>query len=1088
MSRPPRRFTNPARAAAAARPPAELTAEIASTRDGRDITAPFLGELLEFRDRRLLGAVDWGVYDRILLDDQVKSCLEQRRSAVVAREWGLIPGAADARAKAAADALEANLLKIDFDGATDKMLYAPFYGVARGELIWGAAGGLWEFDIKVRHARRFREDKDGELRLLTPSNMRGEILPKRKFWTMTVGGSDDDHPYGRGLAEWLYWPTLFKRNGIRFWNLFLDKFSLPPVKGTYPRGSSQEERDKLLAAMMALANDSGISVPEGVVVEFMNIAESGVSFETMPKYMDEAIAKIILSQTMTTEDGSSRAQGQVHAGVKADIITADADLLCGSFNRGPARWFTDFNFGTNVASPILQRMVDEEENLKHTAETDEVLSRNGWERTDESFREIYGDGFQRKPEPEVVPTPVKTGVNPRKPDAANDDGGEEEQPAAAASFAEPRPLYIYRRLRNAKALVAWAKSQGFKSTLPGGEMHVTVAYSRRPVDMFKIGQAWTMIGESAGVTVSEGGPRAVERLGDQGAVVLRFSSSNLEARHREICDAGASWDYPEYQPHVTITYDPRDVDLDQVEPFQGELLFGPEIFEPLDESWRDEIEEVAFTEPPPAADIVDQATAQVLADEGWREVADNLGVSELVSQLTAAKNADEVRAILERAADPGDLGPLAECLARAGFAVRAAAAISRRTGDRHPDPAPPRNRRVTGPLRPLIGLPPNDTRRAFEARMELRATVKWHEMWQGEHARAFTVAKLARLDLLDDIRNSLADALNNGATLDQWKANLVPTLQRAGWWGRVGDRDLTGTSAPVNIGPRRLETIFRTNMRVSRAAGQWARIQDRKDVAPFLAYFALDDGRARHKHAEWGGLLGQPRVILPVDDPTWDWLYPPNDWGCRCHVIQLSQTDLDRRGWKVSPAPERGTLKRFFRAGSATPEMVPEGIGPGWAYNPGKASQQAVAEKAEAVLNAIAAADTDEAFRRMLWFARDPSVDFAVTFGEVGAESLPGLDGFARQLAVSEVRHTFARHGAGSGDQFPVVADDFLLIPRIVAQGRRIDQATTKSAEQIFVLEIDGLFYIYVERIGRKRGRVMGRSLFKTDQLGPRYQ
>src|SRR5205085_1323348 len=157
------------------------------------------------------------------------------------------------------------------------------------------------------------------------------------------------------------WPTLFKRNGVRFWNLFLDKFSLPPTRGTYPRGTSKEEIDKLLQSMMALANDSGIAVPEGVVLEFMQVATNGISFELMPKYMDEAIAKIILSQTMTTEDGSSRAQGQVHAGVKADIITADADLLCGSFNRGPARWFTDFIFGTDVAAPILQRIVEEEE-------------------------------------------------------------------------------------------------------------------------------------------------------------------------------------------------------------------------------------------------------------------------------------------------------------------------------------------------------------------------------------------------------------------------------------------------------------------------------------------------------------------------------------------------------------------------------------------------------------------------------------------------------------------------------------------------------------------------------------------------------
>jgi SPP1 gp7 family putative phage head morphogenesis protein len=248
-------------------------------------------------------------------------------------------------------------------------------------------------------------------------------------------------------------------------------------------------------------------------------------------------------------------------------------------------------------------------------------------------------------------------------------------------------------------------------------------------------------------------------------------------------------------------------------------------------------------------------------------------------------------------------------------------------------------------IRPLIGLPPADTRRAFDARGELRTTVKWHEMWESEHARAFTVAKIARLDLLDTIRNSLADILANGGTLEQWKARIIPDLQRAGWWGRIEDRELTGTSAPVFVGPRRLETIFRTNMRVSRAAGQWARIQDRKDVAPYLRYSAVMDGRTRPLHRLWHG------TILPVDHEWWNAHFPPCGWNCRCTVIQLSERDLRERGWKVSKGPPPGGAPRaFWRAGSDKPERVPAGIDPGWAYNPGRASMRGVAETARATL------------------------------------------------------------------------------------------------------------------------------------------
>lgn len=408
--------------------PQELSRPIATTHDGRDITRPFTLELEEFRDQRLQGAVDWGVYDRILLDDQVKSCLEQRRSAVVSREWSVISGDDnDPRAAAAAEALEANLKRVGWDRVTDKMLYAPFYGVAVSELIWEARGGLLQWaDIRVRHGRRFRYDRDGKLRLITLGNIRGEVLPERKFWVATAGASDDDEPYGRGLAEWLYWPCLFKRNGIRFWNTFLDKFSVPTAKGTYRPGTPQQDIERLLSALQSIANDTGFVVPEGMVVELLHVATSGIDFEKMPRLMDEAIAKVILSQTMTTEDGSSRAQGQVHAGVKQELITSDADLLTDSFTKGPSRWFTDLNFGTDVAAPIVLRLVEEEDDTKKTAETDEVLGRTGYRRTEESFRDVYGDGFER-----IVPPEPS-----RQPNLPPLDGGTLLPHQREASFAE----------------------------------------------------------------------------------------------------------------------------------------------------------------------------------------------------------------------------------------------------------------------------------------------------------------------------------------------------------------------------------------------------------------------------------------------------------------------------------------------------------------------------------------------------------------------------------------------------------------------------------------------------------------------------
>lgn len=153
-----------------------------------------------------------------------------------------------------------------------------------------------------------------------------------------------------------------------------------------------------------------------------------------------------------------------------------------------------------------------------------------------------------------------------------------------ANDAAPRTLYVRRDLLNANDVIAWAKAQGFTSTLAADDMHVTVLYSRQQVDWMKMGETWSGDG-NGNLTIKPGGARLVEKLGPN-AVVLLFNSSELTWRHIDMIRSGASSDYPDYQPHVTISYTGAPTDLGSVEPYRGELRFGPEVFEELNEDWK----------------------------------------------------------------------------------------------------------------------------------------------------------------------------------------------------------------------------------------------------------------------------------------------------------------------------------------------------------------------------------------------------------------------------------------------------------------------------------------------------------------------
>lgn len=397
--------------------------EIATTRDGRDITRGYVSpfELLQPQDSvlRARGQGNYEIYREVLRDDQVKATFEQRRLAVVSRETEVLPGGDRRQDKQAAEFIEEQLRRIRWDSVTDKMLYGVFYGFAVAECLFARDGAHVVLDaIKVRDRRRFGFDGDGGLRLLTMSQPNpGEALPPRKFWHFATGADHDDEPYGLGLAHWLYWPVFFKRGGMKFWLIFLEKFGAPTTKGTYPANATPEEKSRLLAALEAVTTDSGVIIPEGMAIELLEAARSGsVDYRTLQDKMDAAIAKVVLGQTLTTEASGGQYKADVQMDVRQDLVKADADLVCESFNRTVVRWLCEWNF-PNAALPRVWRRIEDDPDLKPQAERDKLIFDMGFRPTLTYVTETYGGEWTERATLGAPPTDADL-----DPDAAFAEG------------------------------------------------------------------------------------------------------------------------------------------------------------------------------------------------------------------------------------------------------------------------------------------------------------------------------------------------------------------------------------------------------------------------------------------------------------------------------------------------------------------------------------------------------------------------------------------------------------------------------------------------------------------------------------------
>lgn len=204
-------------------------------------------------------------------------------------------------------------------------------------------------------------------------------------------------------------------------------------------------------------------------------------------------------------------------------------------------------------------------------------------------------------------------------------------------------------------------------------------------------------------------------------------------------------------------------------------------------------------------------------------------------------------------------------------------------------------------------------------------TAAWTDIWEGQHARAFTVAGALKEDLLSDFRAAVERAIADGVTLADFRKDFDAIVARHGW-AYNGGRGW------------RSRVIYETNLRTAYAAGRYRQMTDPDTLAarPYWRYKHNDSVlHPRPMHLAWNGL------VLPADSAWWKTHYPPNGWGCKCKVFALGEQDLARYG-KDAPdqAPSIDWETHTVGKDGPSPRTVdvPKGIDPGWAYNVGDAA------------------------------------------------------------------------------------------------------------------------------------------------------
>ncbi|MCJ8285114.1 DUF935 domain-containing protein [Halomonas sp.] len=358
-----------------------------------------------------------------------------------------------------ADEVRALVRRPAFEDLLEDLLDALGKGYSACEIDWDRSERQWwPRGYTWRDPRFFRFDRVGgrELRLIDLDNaIDGVALPAYKFITH-VPKLKSGIPLRGGLARLVAVSYMAKSYTVTDWLSFAEVFGMPLRIGRYDDRATDDDVAILRQAVANLGTDAAAILPDGMKVEFQEIAntQGGAElFLKLAEWLDKQTSKAVLGQTMTTDDGSSYAQAGVHNDVRGDIQRADARQLATTLNRDLVKPFIDLNHGRQRHYPAISLHVPEAEDLEKLARVLKELVPMGLRVEESQIRDKLGFAdpdpaarLLRAPEAAMTPAlnraanrqapaPVRVSEEPAFDDA--EAAGEDDWQAQLAPIVDP---------------------------------------------------------------------------------------------------------------------------------------------------------------------------------------------------------------------------------------------------------------------------------------------------------------------------------------------------------------------------------------------------------------------------------------------------------------------------------------------------------------------------------------------------------------------------------------------------------------------------------------------------------------------------
>jgi len=332
--------------------------------------------------------------NKILRDDQVAAAMMQRISSVVGNDYKVVAGAKDKESLKAADFIAEQLQHIDWNSVTAAMMMAIFYGFKPAENLFSSDGRFIYLDeVKPRNPDYFGFDADENLVFIgLNGTTEGKKAKPPYFWYSVYGRTSSDELYGRGIVSALYYPVLFKHAGVQSWLDFLDGAAHPKMIGKLADFASDDEKEALLEVIKSINGYGGAVLNNDEDIGVIESKRDGKEFDNFTDFCDKAISKIILGQSLTIEDGTSRSFGKTLLEIRQERAKRDNAIVENPFNKHIVKFLVESNF-PKAKMPHVRRDLEIKEDIESRSRADVRIFSMGAKPTQDYIDNTYGHGW-----------------------------------------------------------------------------------------------------------------------------------------------------------------------------------------------------------------------------------------------------------------------------------------------------------------------------------------------------------------------------------------------------------------------------------------------------------------------------------------------------------------------------------------------------------------------------------------------------------------------------------------------------------------------------------------------------------------------